>query len=81
MVTGVEQDVLQEIERAAGRPVQRSDSLTADLGLDSLTLTSLAVALEDRFQLRLSPADGEELKTVADVIHLIARRHQQKEEP
>ena len=36
------------------RPVQPQDDLLADLGLDSLGLTVLAVGLENRFRVKLS---------------------------
>jgi acyl carrier protein len=59
------------IERAVGRAVEPGDELVRDLGLDSLTLTSLAVELEDAFRVRL---DGAQPRTVADVTRLIERR-------
>jgi acyl carrier protein len=76
MVTAkeVRRTVLAEIERAAGRPVGPDDELAADLGLDSITLTQLAVELEDRFLLRLSGLAAEPPRTVDDVVRLGARR-------
>ena len=59
------------IERAVGRPVEPGDELVRDLGLDSLTLTSLAVELEDAFRVRL---DGAQPRTVDDVSRLVELR-------
>jgi len=67
----IEPAVRAAIERALGRPVQPGDELVRDLGLDSLTLTSLAVELEDAFRVRL---DGAQPRTVEDVARLVALR-------
>ena len=47
-----------ELELSAPRAIRPSDRLVDDLGLDSLTLTTLAVELEDRFQIILSDDDA-----------------------
>jgi acyl carrier protein len=67
-------EVVREIERAAGRRVAPGDDLVADLGLDSLTLTTLAVELEDRFRLRLDDASGLRPRTVADLVALVEEK-------
>ena len=69
--TSIEAAVRAAIERAVGRPVEPGDELVGDLGLDSLTLTSLAVELEDAFRVRL---DGAQPRTVADVSRLVEAR-------
>lgn len=56
------------------RPVQPQDDLLADLGLDSLGLTVLAVGLENRFRVKLSQEDAVGLRTVADLASLVVRR-------
>ncbi len=56
-------------ERAV-RPVDRASSL-AELGLDSLDCAELAVALQDRFGVRLGAGDVEGLRTVSDVIRAV----------
>ena len=56
------------------RPVQPQDDLLADLGLDSLGLTVLAVGLENRFRVKLSQEDAVGLRTVADLARLVVRR-------
>jgi len=76
----LEQEVLAEIRRIATEELEwkgtvdpRQD-LFRDLQLDSLGLTVLAVGLENRFRIRLSEEDAQELKTVADLTRLVASR-------
>jgi acyl carrier protein len=56
------------------QPVEPGDDLLADLGLDSLGLTVLAVGLENRFRVKLSQDDAVGLRTVADLAKLVVRR-------
>jgi acyl carrier protein len=56
------------------QPVRPGDDLLADLGLDSLGLTVLAVGLENRFRVKLSQEDAVAVHTVADLAALVARR-------
>lgn len=48
--------------------------LVEDLCLDSLKLLTLAVAIEDRFRIRLDDVESE-LETVGDLIAAIRSRH------
>jgi len=54
--------------------VDPGDDLLADLGLDSLGLTILAVGLENRFRVRLSQEDAVGVRTVGDLTQLVVRR-------
>jgi acyl carrier protein len=56
------------------QPVQPGDDLLADLGLDSLALTILAVGLENRFRVKLSQEDAVDVRTVGDLARLVVRR-------
>ncbi|MGO8969751.1 MAG: phosphopantetheine-binding protein [Myxococcaceae bacterium] len=75
-----EADVLEAIRSIARTelelegPVQPSDDLLADLGLDSLGLTVLAVGLENRYRVKLSQEDAVGLRTVEDLAKLVVRR-------
>ncbi len=75
-----ETDVLDAIRSIAQseleveRPVQPGDDLLADLGLDSLGLTVLAVGLENRFRVKLSQEDAVGVRTVEDLAKLVVRR-------
>ena len=48
--------------------------LVEDLRLDSLALLTLAVAIEDRFRIRLDDVENE-LETVGDLVAAIRSRH------
>ncbi len=54
-------------------PVRREMRLVEELNLDSLKLLTLAVAVENRFRVRLGPEDEAELETVADLIGAVRR--------
>lgn len=51
--------------------------LLRDLELDSLSLTVLAVGLEDEFRIKLTEADTVGVETVADLTALVVRRTQE----
>jgi len=55
------------------RSIARDDTLTGTLGLDSLSLISLAVEVEDRFCVVLGEEE-QDLRTVGDLCDLIERR-------
>jgi acyl carrier protein len=63
-----------ERETALPRAVRDSDRLVEDLGLDSLTLTTLAVELEDRFQILLSDEEATRVQTVGELVRLVVAR-------
>lgn len=73
-------EVLAEIQRIArdelalSREVRPEDELLGDLQLDSMSLTVLAVALEDRYRIRLDDPETLSLRTVGQLAELIARR-------
>jgi acyl carrier protein len=48
--------------------------LVEDLELDSIKLLTLAVAVENRFQVRLDPDRDHELITVRDLVHAIQQQ-------
>lgn len=53
------------------RPDQR---LVEDLGLDSLRLLTLAVTVENHFEITLDPQDEADLRTVNDLLEVIERK-------
>ena len=74
-----EEEVTAEIIKAATVEapevtITPQTDLFKDLALDSLTLTSLVVGLEDRYQVLLNEQDAKEIKTVADLASLVVRR-------
>jgi len=80
-VAAERQAILDEIARLAGtldlsvelpRTLRESDRLLEDLQLDSMTLTALAVALEDHFHVLLTDAPPGALDTVGGLADYIA---------
>lgn len=75
-----EERIIDDIRRVVERQgrgtgeVRPSDRLVDDLGLDSLSLTSLAVELEDRYQIILSDDDATRVRTVAELARCVAER-------
>lgn len=72
-------DVLSEIRRVARdelameAPIELDHGLVSDLALDSMSVTVLAVALEDRFRIVLREEDAAAV-TVRDLASLVVRR-------
>jgi acyl carrier protein len=77
---GLAGDALGEIRRVAAqelalpREPAEADDLLLDLHLDSVGLLTLVVALEDRFRVRLDEEDAARVRTVGDLIALVAER-------
>lgn len=73
-------EVVEEIRRIArtelelDREVRLEDDLLGDLQLDSLSLTVLAVALEDKYRVKLDDPETLSMRTVGQLASLIARR-------
>ena len=66
-------ELCEEVAPPAHRPVTPEASL-ADLGLDSLGLADLAVAVEERFGVRLARGDVGGLRTVRDVAATVQQK-------
>lgn len=60
---------------SAYEAVNIDSSLTTDIGLDSLGMVSLLVAVEDNFKIELNESDMDPfaLQTVGDVVKLIKK--------
>lgn len=56
------------------RPVALEAELAGDLEIDSVGAIVLAVALEDRFRVKLSDGDAGVVVTVGDLVALVERR-------
>ena len=56
------------------RAVRPEDRLVDDLQLDSVTLITLVVELENTFRVALREEDAAEVKTVRELALLVARR-------
>ena len=73
-------EVLREIARIAkdelgvSRELKPADDLLTDLQLDSVSLLTLVVGLEDRFQVALEEDDAAKVRTVQDLAALVVSR-------
>lgn len=56
------------------RPVEPDLDLAQDLQLDSVTLLTLVVELENRFRVALREEDAEEVRTVRELAQLVVQR-------
>jgi acyl carrier protein len=71
--------VLAEIRRVlstdleVGVPVEPHHELVKDLRVDSMGAIVLAVALEDRFRVKLADEDAAAVVTVRDLVDLVER--------
>ena len=73
-------EILAEIRRVLSvdlevtEPVEPHHELASDLRVDSMGAIVLAVALEDRFRVKLSDEDALMVVTVKDLVDLVERR-------
>lgn len=71
--------VLEEIEAVAREHIgfagrlEASQRLVEDLELDSITALTLVVEIENRFRIRLTPADEARIETVGDLVQAVER--------
>lgn len=56
------------------KDVSLEKSFTEDLNADSLDLTELIMAFEERFGIEIPQEDAEKLQTVGDVVEYIKKR-------
>jgi acyl carrier protein len=79
-----EETVFSEIQRLGrevlqdDRSLAPGDRLIEDLQLDSLTMTALAVGLEDRFQVILTDVPPGNIVTLGDLAGWVAQKTQEK---
>jgi len=75
--------VFAEIQRLGREVLQddrelvRSHRLIEDLQLDSMTMTALAVGLEDRFQVILTDVPPGSIVTLGDLASWVARKSEE----
>ena len=67
-------DRVLRLELRLERPVRAEDRLVHDLQLDSVTLITLVVELENTFRVALREEDAAEVHTVRELALLVARR-------
>lgn len=66
-------DVCSEILGVPRETIVENSQLRDDLGADSLDFVELVMALEDRTKISISEGEFKDVKTVEDVVAIIAR--------
>jgi acyl carrier protein len=84
-VADLREEILAEIVRTLSTdlesrvPVELHSELAADLQVDSVGTVVLAVALEDRFRVKLTGTDASAVVSVGDLVDLVERAVRQGE--
>lgn len=68
------EQIITMITEEAGNSGLTADSTLQDSGLDSLRVMSLVLKIEIRYDIELDADDGSELRTIGDLVGLVARR-------
>ena len=64
-------DILKEYVNIDVDKINDDTNLKGDLGLNSLQMVNMAVAIEDEFDIEISDRDASDVETVGDVKRLI----------
>ncbi len=64
-------DILKEYVNIDADKINDDTDLKGDLGLNSLQMVNMAVAIEDEFDIEISDRDASDVETVGDVKRLI----------
>ncbi len=67
-------DVLVDKYDAEGTSVAESNTLTEDLGLDSLDQVELIMEMEKQFSLKIDDDDAAKIKTVGDILNYVDKK-------
>jgi acyl carrier protein len=69
----IERSVIEAVHDLIGREIPLAgETPLAELGIDSLTLVELVLALERRWTIELRPDDYDRIRTVGDVVALVS---------
>lgn len=68
-------DIVNEVAGVPASDVQMEKSFIDDLDVDSLSMVEIAVAAEERFEVRIPDEEIKNLRTVGDAVSYI-ERHQ-----
>lgn len=76
------EEIVRRIAESNSHLIKKDLTLTpethihSELGLDSLDATEFLVNVENEFDIELSDADSEKVKTIAEVVELISKNPQ-----
>jgi acyl carrier protein len=66
-------DILEEVAGVVPADVSEEKSFTDDLDVDSLSMVEIALAAEERFNVKIPDDELANLKTVGDAVSYIAK--------
>ena len=66
-------DIVNEVAGVPAADVQLDKSFVDDLDVDSLSMVEIAVAAEERFEVRIPDEEIKNLRTVGDAVAYIER--------
>ena len=66
-------DIVNEVAGVPASDVQLQKSFIDDLDVDSLSMVEIAVAAEERFEVRIPDEEIKNLRTVGDAVAYIER--------
>ena len=66
-------DIVNEVAGVPASDVQLQKSFIDDLDVDSLSMVEIAVAAEERFEVRIPDEEIKNLRTVGDAVTYIER--------
>ncbi len=66
-------DIVNEVAGVPAEQVQLEKSFVDDLDVDSLSMVEIAVAAEERFEVRIPDEEIKNLRTVGDAVSYIER--------
>ena len=66
-------DILEEVAGVVPADVSEEKSFTDDLDVDSLSMVEIALAAEERFNVKIPDDELANLKTVGDAVGYIAK--------
>lgn len=65
--------IVEGVANMRGAAVASGKRLREDLGIDSLSLIDVAIAIEDAFNIRIPDEDLERFQTITDAVEYIRR--------
>ena len=66
-------EIIAEYADVSTDEINEDTNIRADLGLNSLELVNLAVAIEDEFETEIPDREAIGLETVADIVSVLER--------
>ena len=66
--------IIESVLKIDAASITEAQELATDLRIDSLALYEIVVDIEDRYSLRISNDEADDLKTVGDAVDFIVKK-------